>query len=178
MSGVASAAGSARASTPAGIDPRGPRFAAWITSGLLVVALVLALAGTSTAVVAGSPTLPTLPAAERAGDPAFLVLLVIAALFAWSLVSPRTQPWSALFRRAVAPRLAPPAELEDPRPPRFAQLVGLVVVGAGLVLHLAGVPFALPIAVAAAFAAAFLNASIGLCLGCKLYVLLVRLAPR
>ena len=44
----------------------------------------------------------------------------------------------------------------------------------GLVLHLVGVPWALPIAAAAAFVAAFLNAVFGLCLGCQLYLLLQR----
>ena len=57
---------------------------------------------------------------------------------------------------------------------RFAQGVGLFVTGVGLVLHLAGVPWALPIAAALAFVAAFLNAAFGLCLGCQLYLLLQR----
>jgi hypothetical protein len=74
----------------------------------------------------------------------------------------------------VQPRLAPPAELEDPRPPRFAQGVGLLVTVIGLALHLLGVPWALPIAAAAAFVAAFLNAAFGFCLGCQLYLLLAR----
>jgi len=91
------------------------------------------------------------------------------------VLSPRTQPWSVLYRRLIQPRLAPPTDLEDPRPPRFAQGVGLVVTGLGLMLHLAGVPWALPIAAALAFVAAFLNAVFGLCLGCRLYLLLQRL---
>ncbi len=80
----------------------------------------------------------------------------------------------ALFRSVVRPRLTPPTELEDPRPPRFSQGVGLVVVGIGLVLHLLGVAWALPIATAAAFLAAFLNAAFAFCLGCQLYLLLQR----
>ena len=48
------------------------------------------------------------------------------------------------------------------------------MVGVGLVLHLVGVPWALPIAAAAAFVAAFLNAVFGFCLGCQLYLLLQR----
>lgn len=139
---------------PAGIDPRGPRFAAWITSVLLLVATVLGLA--------------------RIPLPAFLLTLVIALLFVWGVLSPRTQPWSVLFRTLVRPRLSAPSELEDPRPPRFAQGVGLLVVTIGLLLHLIGVPWALPIATAMAFVAAFLNAAFGLCLGCQLYLLLQR----
>lgn len=179
--------------TPRGIDPRGPRFAASITAALLLVATFLALVGVSTAHggaasfgwfayqplggTAFAPTdwlLPALSVGQRAADPGFVLLLVIALLFLWSVLSPRTAPWSALYRRFVQPRLAPPTELEDPRPPRFAQGVGLFVTAVGLALHLAGVPWALPIAAAAAFVAAFLNAAFGLCLGCQLYLLLQR----
>ncbi|UNK69527.1 DUF4395 domain-containing protein [Microbacterium sp. H1-D42] len=143
---------------PAGIDPRAPRFAAWITSVLLLIATLLGLLD-----VTPSPI-----------DPAFLLTIVIAALFLWAVLSPATTPWGVLFRRVVRPRLAPPSELEDPRPPRFAQGVGLAVVSVGLVLHLLGVPLALPVATAAAFLAAFVNAAFGFCLGCQLYLLLQR----
>lgn len=155
------------ARTPKGIDPRGPRFAASITTVLLAVATLLALTGTSTAKTATT-------VAERAADPGFILLLVIALLFLWGVLSPRTQPWSVLYRRLIQLRLAPPTDLEDPRPPRFAQGVGLFVTTMGLVLHLAGVPWALPIAAALAFVAGFLNAVFGLCLGCQLYLLLQR----
>ena len=168
---------------PAGIDPRGPRFAAGITSVLLLVATFLGLTGLSTArvsdidpgfVVGGPWLISSATVSERFLDPAFLLLLAIALLFLWGVVSPRTAPWSVLFRTVVRPRLTPPTELEDPRPPRFAQGVGLFVLGAGLVLHLLGVPWALPIAAAVAFVAAFLNAAFGLCLGCQFYLLLQR----
>lgn len=151
------------APTPRGIDPRGPRFAAGITSLLLLVDVFLGLTTPIGATVA-----------ERAAEPAFLLLVVIALLFAWGVLSPRTAPWGALYRTVIQPRLAPPTDLEDPRPPRFAQGVGLFVVTIGLILHLAGVPWALPIAAAAAFVAAFLNAVFGLCLGCQLYLVLQR----
>ncbi|NKF34382.1 DUF4395 family protein, partial [Pseudomonas sp. BGM005] len=52
--------------------------------------------------------------------------------------------------------------------------VGLFVVTIGVVLHLVGVPWALPIATAAAFIAAFLNAAFSFCLGCQIYLLLQR----
>ena len=176
----------------AGIDPRAPRFAAWITSALLLIATVLALTGVaassaqatfgwfayqplSSSVFPGDQwAIGTASVGQRASDPGFVVAAIAAALFVWGLVSPSTSPWAVLFRTAVRPRLAPPADLEDPRPPRFAQGVGLFVVGTGLVLHLAGVPLALPIATAAAFVAAFLNAAFGFCLGCQIYLLLQR----
>ena len=138
----------------AGIDPRGPRFGAAITSVLLIVDLFLALVDLTQA--------------------ALWLMVAIALLFLWSVVSPRTAPWGVLFRKVVRPRLAPPTELEDPRPPRFAQGVGLLVTTLGIVLHLLGVPFALPIAAALAFVAAFLNAAFGYCLGCQIWLLLQR----
>lgn len=158
-----------------GIDPRGPRFTAGITSLLLLVDVFLGLTGLSTArVPAGGWALPAASLAERVLDPAFLLLLALALLFVWGVASPRTAPWSALYRALVQPRLAPPTEFEDPRPPRFAQGVGLFVTALGLLLQLAGVPWALPIAAAMAFVASFLNAVFGLCLGCQLYLLLQR----
>ena len=159
----------------------------------LLIALFLSLTGLSAAhgsaafgwfayqPLAGAVFVPTGWAVASATvdarilDPGFLLLLVIALLFLWGVVSPRTAPWGVLYRSAVAPRLAPPTELEDPRPPRFAQGVGLFVTGIGLVLHLFGVPLALPIAAAFAFVAAFLNAVFGVCLGCMMYLLLQRL---
>ena len=172
---------------PAGIDPRGPRFAASITTVLLAVAVLLGLTGLSTTrstdfgFVAGENSLAgsgwdvaRASLAQRVLDPAFLLILVIALLFVWGVASPRTAPWGVLFRRVIRPRLKPPTELEDPRPPRFAQGVGLLVVTIGLILHLTGVPWALPISAAAAFVAAFLNAVFGLCLGCQLYLVLQR----
>ncbi|KRB36021.1 DUF4395 domain-containing protein [Microbacterium sp. Root180] len=164
----------ADAPAPRGIDPRGPRFVAGITALLLLIDVFLGLTGLSTAYTASGWAVATASLAERALDPAFLLLLAIALLFLWGVLSPRTAPWAALFRTFVAPRLAAPTELEDPRPPRFAQGVGLFVAAIGLVLQLFGVPWALTIAAAMAFVAAFLNAAFGLCLGCQLYLLLQR----
>lgn len=176
---------------PARIDARGPRFAASVTAVLLLVATLLSLIGVSTwreatfgwfayqplsgeTVAPGGWVLPQLSVMSRVADPGFLLVLVVALLFVWGVVSPRTAPWGVLYRRVVQPRLAPPTEFEDPRPPRFAQGVGLFVTAVGLLLHVTGVPWALPIAAAMAFVAAFLNAAFGLCLGCQLYLVLQR----
>lgn len=138
-----------------GIDPRGPRFAAGITAVLLLAEVFLALIGARTA--------------------ATILLAGLAALFAWgAFAGVRRHPFGVVFRRLIRPRLAPPAELEDAAPPTFAQGVGLLVTGVGLVLALVGVPLALELAGAAAFVAAFLNSAFGYCLGCQLYLLLVR----
>ena len=144
-------------STPAaqGIDPRSPRFGAGITAVLLLIDLFLALVGATVA--------------------AAVLLLIVALLFAWgAFAGIRRHPYGALYRTLIRPRLAPPAELEDPAPPTFAQGVGLLATGVGLLLFLVGVPLALPVAAALAFIAAFLNSVFGYCLGCQLYLLLVR----
>jgi hypothetical protein len=138
-----------------GVDPRSPRFGAGITAVLLLIEIFLALTGARLA--------------------ATVLLGVIAALFAWgAFAGIRRHPYGALFRRLVRPRLGPPEGLEDPAPPTFAQAVGLIVTGVGLLLALAGVPLALEIAGALAFVAAFLNSVFGYCLGCQIYLLLVR----
>ena len=140
---------------PAGIDPRGPRFTAGITAVLLLVDAALGFGGAALA--------------------AWLLLAVITALFAWgAFAGVRRHPFGILFKRAVRPRLSPPDELEDPRPPTFAQGVGFAVTLVGVVLGAVGLPLAVPIAASVAFIAAFLNAVFGYCLGCQIYLLLVR----
>ena len=130
------------------IDPRGPRFAATVTSVVLAAVLLT-----------GSVWL----------------LLAQTALFALgAALGVQRTPYGVAFRRLVRPRLGPPAELEDPAPPRFAQGVGLLVTGIALVAALFGVSAAVEVGAAAALVAAFLNAAFGLCLGCELYLLLRR----
>lgn len=141
---------------PAGIDPRGPRVGAGVTAALLVAVLLL---GDNAA--------------------ALVVLGAVVLLFVSGVVlGPARSVLGTAYRRLAAPRLRPTAEREDPRPPRFAQLVGLVITGAGLVLDLIGVPHAVTVAASLALVAAVLNAAIGLCLGCELYLLGVRLRAR
>jgi hypothetical protein len=140
-----------------GIDPRGPRMGAGLTAGLLVAVLLLG----------GAPVA------------ALALLALVAASFLLGAVRGPQGTWQgALYRTVVRPRLAPPTELEDPRPPTFAQLVGLVITGAGVLLGLLGVGPAVPVAAGLALVAAFLNAAFGLCLGCELYLLGLRLRSR
>ncbi len=130
------------------IDPRGPRFAAGITTVVLAITLLT-----------GSVWLLAVQVA------------VFAIAAAWGVAA---SPYGWAYRTLVRPRLGPPGELEDPRPPRFAQTVGLVVTGVGLVLALDGVPWAVEVSAGLGLIAAFLNAFFGLCLGCELYLLLKR----
>ena len=136
------------------VDVRGPRFAAWVTTAVLVITL---------AVAAASP---------RA---AALILGVQAIIFAIGAVGgPRKHPYGRIFASVVAPRLEPVKEREPIAPLKFAQLVGLIFALAGVGAFAAGAFLIGVIATAAALAAAFLNAAFGICLGCQLYPLVAR----
>jgi branched-subunit amino acid transport protein AzlD len=63
---------------------------------------------------------------------------------------------------------------EDVRPPQFAQSVCLIFTVVGVAGSFAGIPAIFTIATAFALAAAFLNAAFNFCLGCEMYLLLVR----
>lgn len=130
------------------IDPRGPRVGAAITT--VVLALVL---------VTGSAWL----------------LVAQAVVFALGAVD--RSPLSWLYQRVVRPRVGPPVELEDSRPPRFAQTVGLAFALLGVLGALVWSPLFLA-ATAAALAAAFLNAAFGYCLGCEMYLTVTKLSHR
>ena len=138
---------------PAGqVDVRGPRFAAAVTAVVLAVT-----------VLTGSVWL----------------LLAQAIVFAiGAAAGVQAAPYGVLFRRLVRPRLGPATAWEDPQPPRFAQFVGRLVTGIGLILAAAGVSGAVVIFAGLALVAAVLNAAFGLCLGCELYLLGVRMRAR
>ena len=147
-----------------GIDPRGPRLSAGITAVLLLVVIGL-----------GLTTPPGSTFSARAIEPSFILFAILTVSFGWgAFAGVQRHPYSAIFRRFVRPRLSAPAELEDPTPPTFAQGVGFVITLSGAALHLLGVPYALVVAAAAAFIAAFLNSVFAYCLGCQIYLVLVR----
>jgi hypothetical protein len=147
--------GPSGAPRPAQIDPRGPQFNAMLTSVVLGLTLISA-PGTTGVVLLGVQT----------------------ALFATALaLGVQRTPAAYLFRTLVRPRLAAPAHLEDPQPPRFAQGVGLLFAAVGLVGYLSGATLVGAIATGFALAAALLNAVFGFCLGCEMYLLIRRLSP-
>jgi hypothetical protein len=131
------------------IDARGPRFAAWLTSAVLATVLLTAPLG-------------VLPA---------VLLAAQALVFATgAFIGLRVAPYPALFRLAVAPRLGPPTEREDPAPVRFAQGLGFGFATLGLLGFALGATWLALAATGAALVAALLNAAFGLCLGCQLYL--------
>ncbi len=134
--------------TPTPIDPRGPRF----NQAVLAVSLFLGFLFEWRLVV-----------------PLFAVVLALGALF-----GPRYGPFLRLYADVVKPRLAPPSELEDPRPPRFSAAVGVVFLTAATVAFLAGASalgWVLALIVAAL---AGLSATTGICVGCEIYLFVAR----
>ena len=139
-----------------GVDPRGPRFAASVTSAVLIVALLL-------------------PSPTAAG----IVLGAQAVVFAvGALLGLGRAPYGIAFRRLVRPRLAPPVELEAEAPVRFAQALGLLFALVAAAGFLAGVPLVGYVAAGLCLVAAALNAVLGLCLGCEVYLAALRATHR
>jgi hypothetical protein len=137
------------------IDPRGPRFGAAITSALSLTAF-----GIAVSVPDGYFT-------------AYPLIVLLALLFSWSVFSPKTHPYGLIFKKLVRPRLAAPSELEDSRPPQFAQKVGLGFALLGLVGYWIA-PVLVAVSAGFIFFAAFLNAFFNFCLGCQMYLGLKR----
>ena len=97
------------------------------------------------------------------------VIAFQAAVFAiGAFRGPQFTPYAVIFKKLIKPRLKSVATFEDARPPQFAQAVGLgSVTGAGGVFT---------VAVGFALAAAFLNAAFNFCLGCQMYLLILRVS--
>jgi hypothetical protein len=134
------------------IDPRGPRFAAALTSAVLAVVLVAAPSVWATALLAAQ-----------------------AAIFAIGATGGVSRtPYALAFRSLVRPRLDAPQHLEDAAPPQFAQGVGFAFALVGTVGFLAGATWLGLAATGLALAAALLNAAFGFCLGCEIYLLALR----
>jgi hypothetical protein len=129
------------------IDARGPQFNATLTSVVLVLALL------------------------TAQTPVGVALLGLqAALFGVAVAfGVQRTPAAWIFRRVVRPRLGPATRWEDPRPPRFAQGIGLAFTGAALAGFTAGPEWLGYGAIAFALVAALLNATVQICLGCRVY---------
>ncbi|SEB21847.1 MULTISPECIES: DUF4395 domain-containing protein [unclassified Mycobacterium] len=136
------------------VDVRGPRFAAWVTTGVLILTLLVSAASPIAAAV---------------------ILGLQAVVFAiGAFGGPRKHPYGRIFATFIAPRLAPVSEKEPVAPLKFAQLVGLLFAIVGFVGFATGITALGLGATAFALIAAFLNAAFGICLGCQIYPLVAR----
>ena len=139
---------------PQQVDVRGPRFAAWVTTGVIVATLVVSAFSNAAAAI---------------------ILGLQAVVFAIGAAGgPRQHPYGRIFATFVAPRLGPVTEKEPVPPLKFAQLVGFLFAVVGTAGFALGLPTVGLTATAFALVAAFLNAAFGICLGCQLYPLVAR----
>lgn len=130
------------------IDARGPRFGAVITTAILATALA---------------------------TNNIWVIVAQAVVFAIGAIKgPQFTPYAFIYKTLVKPRLKGEVPTEDVRPPQFAQTVGLLFALTAIVGLTTGVTAIFTVAVALALAAAFLNAAFNFCLGCEIYLLLLR----
>jgi hypothetical protein len=138
--------------TPTLIDVRGPRFSATLT----VIVLAIALATQNV-----------------------WVLALQGVVFAIGAIrGPQFTPYAFIFKRIVKPRLRGEVVTEDSRPPQFAQSVGFVFAIVGLLGAAIGSVPVFSVAVGFALAAAFLNSVFNYCLGCEMYLLVLRIRTR
>lgn len=136
------------------VDPRQPRFGQAITGGSLLLGFVM-------------------------GWPQVLPVLAVV-LGGASFLGARGNLFAQLYRAAKGLlRLAPPTELEEAAPPRFANTVGFVFTGVASVLyflaHAEVAAWSLGLLVSGL---ALLSAITGLCVGCELYVIARRVITR
>ena len=134
------------------IDARGPRFGAAITTTVLAIALVTQ---NKWVLVAQG-----------------LVFLIGA------LRGPQFTPYGLIYKNLVKPRLSKVGPTEDVRPPKFAQAVGFLFALVGSIGAFAGADLVFTIATGFALAAAFLNSAFNYCLGCEMYLLIVRFTSK
>ena len=134
--------------SPTIIDARGPRFGAVITSIVLATAL--------------------------ATNNVWVIVAQAVVFAIGAIKGPQFTPYAFIFKNLVKPRLKKSGATEDVRPPQFAQTVGLLFALTAAAGSFAGLDAVFTIAVAFALAAAFLNAAFNFCLGCEIYLLLLR----
>ena len=139
-------ANSAKISTV--IDARGPRFGAAITTVVFAAAL--------------------------ATHNAWFIVAQAIVFAIGAFKGPQFTPYAYIYKFAVKPFLKGEVPTEDVRPPQFAQSVGLLFAIVAIAGALFGIDALVVGAVAMALGAAFLNAAFNFCLGCEIYLLLLR----
>ena len=130
------------------IDARGPRFGAAITTIVFAAAL--------------------------ATHNAWFIVAQAIVFAIGAFKGPQFTPYAYIYKFAVKPFLKGEVPTEDVRPPQFAQSVGLLFALVAITGALFGIEALVVGAVAMALGAAFLNAAFNFCLGCEIYLLLLR----
>jgi hypothetical protein len=134
------------------IDARGPRYTAALTTIVLSAAII-----TESNLIIG-----------------FQFAVFLSAV----IFGLRRSIYGFLYRNLIQPRLKGPVLSEYESAPRFAQLIGALFALTALIGGLTGNTAVFLIATGFALAAAFLNAAFGFCLGCQIYLLILRATKR
>ena len=130
------------------IDARGPRFSAAITTVVFAAAL--------------------------ATHNAWFIVAQAVVFAIGAFKGPQFTPYAFVYKTIVKPRLKGEVPTEEVKPPQFAQRVGLLFALVAIAGAISGLDLLFTIAVAGALGAAFLNAAFNFCLGCEIYLLLLR----
>jgi Domain of unknown function (DUF4395) len=130
------------------IDARGPRFGAAITTVVLAAAL--------------------------ATNNVWFIVVQALVFAIGAFKGPQFTPYAFVYKTIVKPRLRGEVPTEEVKPPQFAQRVGLLFAVVAIIGAATGIDLLFTIAVAGALGAAFLNAAFNFCLGCEIYLLLLR----
>ena len=134
--------------TPVFIDARGPRYSAGITTTVLALALIT--------------------------ESNYLIGFQFAVFLSAVLFGLRRSIYGFVYGNLIQPRLSGPIPNENEAAPRFAQLIGALFAFVALLGGVTGNTAVFLTATSFALVAAFLNAAFGFCLGCQMYLLLVR----
>ena len=134
------------------IDARGPRYSAAITTTVLALALIT--------------------------ESNYLIGFQFAVFLSAVIFGLRRSIYGLIYRNLIQPRLSGPVPSENEAAPRFAQLIGALFALTALLGGVSGNEAVFLIATSFALGAAFLNAAFGFCLGCQVYLRLVRVRAR
>ena len=130
------------------IDARGPRYSAAITTTVLALALIT--------------------------ESNYLIGFQFAVFLSAVIFGLRRSIYGLIYRNLIQPRLSGPVPSENEAAPRFAQLIGALFAFVALLGGVAGNTAIFLTATSFALVAAFLNTAFGFCLGCQMYLLLLR----
>ncbi len=134
------------------IDARGPRYSAAITTTVLALALIT--------------------------ESNYLIGFQFAVFLSAVIFGLRRSIYGFIYRNLIQPRLSGPVPSENEAAPRFAQFIGALFAFVALLGGVTGNTGVFLVATSFALGAAFLNAAFGFCLGCQVYLRLVRVRTR
>ena len=134
------------------IDARGPRYSAAITTTVLALALIT--------------------------ESNYLIGFQFAVFLSAVIFGLRRSIYGLIYRNLIQPQLSGPVPSENEAAPRFAQLIGALFAFVALLGGVTGNTGVFLIATSFALGAAFLNAAFGFCLGCQVYLRVVRVRAR